>query len=31
MEFRTLSVTGERVSVLGFGTWPLAGMMGAVD
>ncbi len=31
MEHRTLGPTGESVSALGFGTWPLAGMMGSVD
>lgn len=31
MEQRTLNGTGESVTVLGFGTWPLAGQMGAVD
>jgi myo-inositol catabolism protein IolS len=31
MEHRTLGPTGESISALGFGTWPLAGMMGSVD
>ena len=31
MEYRTLGPTGESISVIGFGTWPLAGKMGSVD
>jgi myo-inositol catabolism protein IolS len=31
MEFRRLGATKERISILGLGTWQLAGMMGAVD
>jgi len=31
MEFRKLGNTEEKISVFGFGTWPLAGMMGEVD
>lgn len=31
METRNVDGTGEAVSVLGLGTWPLAGYMGAVD
>lgn len=31
MEYRTLGPTGESISALGFGTWPLAGKMGSVD
>lgn len=31
MELRVLGETEERISSIGFGTWQLAGMMGAVD
>jgi aryl-alcohol dehydrogenase-like predicted oxidoreductase len=31
MRYRTLGTTGVDVSVIGYGSWPLAGHMGAVD
>lgn len=31
MEYRALGATDENIAVLGFGAWPLAGMMGFVD
>ena len=31
MRYRALGATGVSVSVIGFGSWPLAGRMGAVD
>ena len=31
MRHRTLGSTGETVSVIGYGSWPLAGRMGALD
>ena len=31
MEQRQLGKDGDRVSVIGFGAWPIGGAMGAVD
>jgi aryl-alcohol dehydrogenase-like predicted oxidoreductase len=31
VEYRQLGMTGEQISIVGLGTWQLAGMMGAMD